>query len=272
MESSEPVVEPIVIKKRKGCPPGGWPKKKFEDMTTNEKKGQNERIGLKTRPTKSFLLKDNVNPGPYKNQNESWNEIEKFVALEYLRAESGWAPIENKDIIQWMKMNRDEILRERSKPAFTEFSLARAKKVVGTELARLAPFYINLLKKLADSAEFNDNSKESREALSIYLQAMDKFGLSEIDMSKAQVEEEFDTDEAMAEALQLVDWLQKRNLCPQNLVKGAISGVKQERTDNRGGVKEIISSLEIDKAPEVRTPSRPDQAMETFQVQLPTTE
>lgn len=256
-------------KKRRGCPPGGWPKKKFEDMTTNEKKGLNERIGLKSRPKKEFTLKDNVPPAPYKGQNERWDAIEKFIALEHLRAEGGWAPIENKDLVQWMDLNRDEILREMSKPSFTEFYLARAKKDVGSELARSAKQVVEVLKSLSSDL-LTMSPKDKKDYVDLYMRAMDKFGLSEIDINKGQVEEEFDTDEALTEALQLVEWLKKRNLCPQNLVKGAINGVKQERTDNRGGVKEIIAAVEVDKALEVHPEGGPNQIMETFQVQLPT--
>lgn len=226
---------------------------------------------MKTSPRKEFRLKDAVPPGPYKTQNERWDAIEKLIALEHDRAEAGFEPILNKELIQWMDLNRDEILAESKKPTFTEFYLARAKKVVGSELARSAKQVVEVLESLSSDVAAM-TPKDKKDYITLYLTAMDKFGLAEIDINKGQVEEEFDTDDALAECVQLVNWLKNRNICVQNIVKGAIHGVKQERTDNRGGVKEINETVEVAQAPEVREPSGPDKVMETVQVQLPTAE
>lgn len=216
---------------------------------------------LKTRPKKEFTLKDNVPCCPYKTQNEKWDAIERLINLEHERAEAGWSPIESKEIIQWMDLNRDEIQTEKNKPSFTEFCLARSKKAVGASLARNGPKAAEVLDSLADDVLVM-TPKEKKEYLQLYTTLMEKSGFGDIDINKGQVEEEFDTDEAMAEALSLAVWLNKRNLCPQNLVKGLIHGVKQERTSNRGRIKEIGSVVEADEVSEVRSSGGPDKAVE----------
>jgi hypothetical protein len=228
---------------------------------------------LRTKPQKSFLL-ENVPKGPYPGKREEWDAIDTLLGLERDRAEAGYPPFPKPDVIARTGLSRDYILREAAKVDFVEFSLARAKKNVGGALAKLAAPVMEVLQDMMDKKE-DLSPKEQKEIIQLYFMAMDKFGMSEIDMSKGVVEDEVNSDEMLAEAIAAVRSLAGKcqkcgfeNEVPvQRFISKAVYGTKQLKEDDAGGAGEAKSAGDKHKKVKVDTPVGSDTVVETIRVQ-----
>ena len=226
---------------------------------------------MKTKPNKNLTIRERVlKQGPYIQEGDRWEAVEQLLMLEHERLECGFPLIDDVQLYDHMGMNRNEIMIEAAKPRFVEFYLARSKKIVGSELARLGPTVVTVLKAMASNIEVSDNPRDKKEFLQLYLQIMEKFGISDMPLSKGEIEEEFDTDEALSEALGLVLWMKERKVCSQTFVKGLIRGIKRERTDESGGAKKVDAVIATDEAPKKHKQNRPNKIVETIRLQLPT--
>ena len=229
---------------------------------------------MRTRPGKDFTLKDNVPKGPYLAKSEEWDAIEKLLALERLRAESSMPPFLKPDVAAHTGLSREYILKESAKAPFVEFALARSKRDVGAELAKMAPDVIAILKKMAETKE-NLEPKERKEFLNLYLSLMDVFNIKEIDMGKGVLEDDVNTDEVLEEALEAVRALAgkcqhcgKENDIPvQRFISKAVYGTKQAKEDKPGGVGKVKSHSQQDSQAEIDKGERSDTTLETVPLQ-----
>ncbi len=231
---------------------------------------------MRTRPKKEFTL-ENVPKGPYNTKSEEWDAIEKLLALERDRAEAGLPAFLKPDVIARTGLTRDYILKESAKAPFVEFALARAKRDVGGELAKMAGTVVTALQDMADHKE-DMTPKDRKEFVTLYLTAMDKFGLAEIDMSKGVVEDEVNTDETLDEALALVRALAGKcqkcgfeNEVPvQRFISKAIHGIKQAKLDDGGGGPKAKSVSQQDTKTETDKGERSDSTVEAVRIQQET--
>ncbi len=222
---------------------------------------EEEKKSPKLRPPEYLWLTEKTVPKePYKSVQEKWDAIFAFQELEHERVDRGFPPFEDYDLKKHFGFKRDSILREIAKPDYVNFCMARAKNRMGITFAKLEQPISAILTKLTKDISEKDEATQKK-ILELIMQVSDKFGFKDVDTSKAEIEEEFDTDAQVERALSLVEELSGKKPVLQRFVKKVMDGIKEIGNTDAGSQGQTQGTLKNNNVHGVHSESRPDKAV-----------
>lgn len=230
------------------------------------------------RPNEEFLLTEAAVPkGPYNTKNEEWDALSKLIALERMRAEAGFKRFTGEDVSAWTGgLSRAYIAAEVTKSGFIQREMACAKRDVAGELAKMAPQIIAVLKAYTSDLEINKDPRQRKEAVELFMKAAEMFGISEMDLAQATVEETVNTDDVLDALLKDILALTGQTVPVQRMIKRLVHAeggtqeavIRESGEPDTGGGSPAESGIQQSEVPAGGPGKGPDTVVETVRVQL----
>ena len=144
----------------------------------------------------------------------------------------GKKPISDESFRVWTGITKAEFLRESMTPAFSEMRAARSKMNISTMVSDLMPHLRLMMSEMAKEGLMGDKNgkmdwKAKKEFLGILMDLMDKIGVYDADIAKADIQEEFDVNEAIKELEGILVALCDELECPVCKLKIPVAFAKQ---------------------------------------------
>ena len=235
--------------KKRGRKPGSPNKPKLPESMLPE-----PRLGS-SQERRETNLKRLVKKGPYKTKGEEWKALEAIIRIQRLRETRGLQRLNERLVEEWTGFTPEQIIQSLLNPEFRKFREAMAKSDMGQALVDASPTLKFALDKMADDVRENPNDEKRREKfLSLYTNIMEKYGIMDIDISAADVREEWDVDEAFKMAQEIIENLTGVLVPEQKISRLVIDGLikgPDEQTEVRKADGDI-------RPPEDGPPAGPD--------------
>jgi hypothetical protein len=204
---------------------------------------------LKKKSRQTFKrLQLEVPRGPYKTKAERWNALDKLMDFNIYRDKTGQKQVDSRAIERWMGLSYEDILREINSTQFQGMRLARGSMKVSGIIIESIPSVQKVLRDFNRILEGEQltcpdcqkkhgaqlvDMKDKKAFLELITQTMDKFGLSKVDISNADIMGDIDVEEAIQEGMKLCEELYGEKPVVQRFIKaasepGALSGGYRE--------------------------------------------
>jgi hypothetical protein len=200
-----------------------------------------------------------VPKGPYSSKAEFWNALDRLMDIMTLREKTGKAPLRRDEVADWMGRPYEDLEREMFSTSFQSMRTARAALKIHGSIVDSAPAIRRVLAdfsaridgqkfmcekcRLQSEAPEPMEMKEKKQFLELIATVMDKFGLTKIDISQADVMEEQDTEEAIREGLEICKELFGTQPVLQRFIRactdGGSSSSSASQTGEAGGDRQV---------------------------------
>jgi hypothetical protein len=159
----------------------------------------------------------------YKTKAERWNAMSQVLKLNETRMINGLKMVSDDTLWRHCKFTYEELYKEASIPEFRDMRMSRAKGELGDGLTDVVGHVKAAIRAMADDSMKNPKDAAKREKfLKVTLDFAEKFGIYDVDSSKANMTQEMDTDAAVQECMALFKELTGSEVPVQKFLKVAV--------------------------------------------------
>jgi hypothetical protein len=164
-----------------------------------------------------------VPKGEYKTKAERWNAMALVLKLNETRMLNGLSYVSDDTLWRHCKFTYEELYKEAANSDFRDMRMSRAKGELGDGITDVIGHVKAAIRAMADDVrDHPKDGKKRKEFLNMVLTFAEKYGVYEVDASKANMAQEMDTDAAVQECMALFKELTGVEVPVQKFLKVAV--------------------------------------------------